>query len=176
MCSCVLSHFSHVWIFVTLWAVAHRATLSMGFSRQEYWSGLPSPPQGDLPDPGIKPVSPAFVGRFFSTWETPKKLMHPTHLELSTKDPCLRAWAHYLYRGNDLAFQGSNYFPRQLQIVFILWNSLYFPKIVETVSFIPNAFNSMSFLRYSFHQEMRFLFPPLESEHACDCAGGDTSS
>ena len=43
---------------MTLWAVAHRATLSMGFSRQEYWSGLPSPPQGDLPDPGIEPMSP----------------------------------------------------------------------------------------------------------------------
>ena len=44
--SCVLSHFSRVRLFVTLWTVAHEAPLSMGFSRQEYWSGLPSPPQG----------------------------------------------------------------------------------------------------------------------------------
>ena len=55
----VLSHFSHVWIFATLWTVAHKA-LSMGFSRQEYWSGLPCPPPEDLSDPGIKPGPPAF--------------------------------------------------------------------------------------------------------------------
>ena len=53
----------------------HQAPLSVGFSRQEYWSGLPCPPPGDLPDPGIEPaslVSPALAGRFFttsSTWE-----------------------------------------------------------------------------------------------------------
>ena len=52
-----------------------QAPLSMGFSRQEYWSGLPRPPPGDLPDPGIKPVSlmsPALAGGFFTTsaiWE-----------------------------------------------------------------------------------------------------------
>ena len=45
--------------FATLWTVAHQASLSMRFSRQEYWSGLPCPPSGDLPDPGIKPRSPA---------------------------------------------------------------------------------------------------------------------
>ena len=50
----VLSHFSHVRLFATLWTVAHEAPLSMGFSRQEYWSGLPSPRPGDLPDPGIE--------------------------------------------------------------------------------------------------------------------------
>ena len=50
---------SHVQLFATLWTVAHQAPLSMGFSRQEYWSGLPWPPPGDLPDPGIKPTSPA---------------------------------------------------------------------------------------------------------------------
>ena len=44
---------------MTLWAVALRAPLSMGFSRQEYWSGLPFPSPGDLPDPGIGPESPA---------------------------------------------------------------------------------------------------------------------
>ena len=50
---------SRVQLFATLWTVAHQATLSMGFSRQEYWSGLPFPSPGDLPDPGIKPRSPA---------------------------------------------------------------------------------------------------------------------
>ena len=50
---------SHVQLFATPWTVAHQAPLSMGFSRQEYWSGLPFPSPGDLPNPGIKPRSPA---------------------------------------------------------------------------------------------------------------------
>ena len=49
---------SHVRLFVTPWTVAHQAPLSMRFSRQEYWSGLPFPSPGDLPDPGIEPRSP----------------------------------------------------------------------------------------------------------------------
>ena len=61
---------SHVRLFATPWTVACQAPLSMGFPRQEYWSGLPFPSPGDLPDPGIKPISlasPALVGRFFTT-------------------------------------------------------------------------------------------------------------
>ena len=54
---CVLSHFSCLRLFATLWTVAHKAPLSMGFSRQEHWSGFPCPPPGDLPNPGIEPVS-----------------------------------------------------------------------------------------------------------------------
>ena len=50
---------SHVQLFVTPWTVARQAPLSMGLSRQEYWSGLPFPSPGDLPEPGIKPWSPA---------------------------------------------------------------------------------------------------------------------
>ena len=50
---------SHVRLFATLWTVAHQAPLSMGFTRQEYWSGVPFPSPGDLPDPGIEPWSPA---------------------------------------------------------------------------------------------------------------------
>ena len=56
---CVLNHFSLVQLFATLWAVACHAPLSMGFSRQKYWSGLPCPPPGDPPDPGIEPGCPA---------------------------------------------------------------------------------------------------------------------
>ena len=56
----VLSHFSSVGLFATLWAVACHAPLSMEFSRQEYWSRLPFPPPGDLPHPGIEPGSPAW--------------------------------------------------------------------------------------------------------------------
>ena len=51
ICYAVLSHFSRVWLFVTLWTVAHQAPLSVGFSRQEYWSGLPCHPQGDCSQP-----------------------------------------------------------------------------------------------------------------------------
>ena len=50
---------SHVQLFATPWTVAHQAPPSMKFSRQEYWSGLPFPSTGDLPDPGIEPGSPA---------------------------------------------------------------------------------------------------------------------
>ena len=50
---------SRVQLFETPWTVAYQASLSMGFSRQEYWSGLPFPSPGDLPDPGIEPRSPA---------------------------------------------------------------------------------------------------------------------
>ena len=54
---------------MTLWIVAHQASLPMGFSEQEYWSGLPSPPPGDLPESGMEPTSPishALAGRFFT--------------------------------------------------------------------------------------------------------------
>ena len=51
--------FGHVQLFATSWTVALQTPLSMGFSRQEYWSGLPFPSPGDLPNPGIKPQSPA---------------------------------------------------------------------------------------------------------------------
>ena len=64
--------FSHVQLFVTLWTEAHQAPLSKRFSRQECCSGLPCRPPGDLPDPGIKPMSfmsPVLAGEFFTTWE-----------------------------------------------------------------------------------------------------------
>ena len=66
----LLSCFSCVWLFVTLWTIACQASLSLEFSRQEYWSGLSCPPPGDLPKPGIEPVSltsPALAGQFFNT-------------------------------------------------------------------------------------------------------------
>ena len=61
---------SRVRLFVTLWTVACQAPLSMGFSRQEYESGLPCPPPGDLPDPGIEPMSLALAGKLFTTGTT----------------------------------------------------------------------------------------------------------
>ena len=73
----MLSHSSCVQLFVTLWTVAHQAPLPIGFSREACWSGLPGPPPGDLPNPGIQPASlpsPALAGGFFTSstiWEAP---------------------------------------------------------------------------------------------------------
>ena len=71
-------------LFVIPWTVARQAPLSMGFSRQEFWNGLLSPPPGDLPDPGIKPMSPmsrALADRFFTTTTTWEAL-RGTNLQL----------------------------------------------------------------------------------------------
>ena len=73
MCAHVLSHFNHVRLFATLWTVARQAPLSTGFSRQEFWSGLPCLPPGSLPDPEIEPeslTSPALAGGFLTTSAT----------------------------------------------------------------------------------------------------------
>ena len=84
-CLCAKS-LSRVRLFVTPWAVAHQGPLSMGFSRQEYWSGLPFPSPGDLPHPGIDPMSlmsPALTGEFFTisaTWEAQmENTKYPIH-------------------------------------------------------------------------------------------------
>ena len=80
--ACVLSCFSYVWLFATLWTIAHQAPLSMGFSRHEYWSGLPCSPPGYQLNPGIESASlksPALASEFFTTsatweaWEAPGK-------------------------------------------------------------------------------------------------------
>ena len=75
VCTSMLSHFSDVQLCATLWTVAHQAPRSMGFSRQEPWSGLPCPPSGDLPDPGTESKASwvfCIAGRFF-TAEPPGK-------------------------------------------------------------------------------------------------------
>ena len=64
---------SCVGLLATPWTAAHQVSPSMGFSRQEYWSWLPFPSSGNLPDPGIESVSPALAGGFFTT-ESPGKL------------------------------------------------------------------------------------------------------
>ena len=82
----MLSLFSRVELFAVLWTVARQATLSMGFSRQEYWSGLPCLSPGDRPDPGMEPASfssPTGAGKFFTTSATWQ--WHPTPVLLPGK-------------------------------------------------------------------------------------------
>ena len=67
--------------FVNPWTVDYQDPLSMGFSRQEYWSGLPFPSSGIVPDPGIKPERPVLAGVFFTT----EPLGKPSHLQKTTK-------------------------------------------------------------------------------------------
>ena len=97
-CRAMPSSFSHVQLFATLRTVAHQAPLSMGFSRQEYWSGLPCPPPGDLPDPGIETVSlpsPALAGRLFTTSTTQEAYQYPNP-RLSPQRPLAHAWGTLL--------------------------------------------------------------------------------
>ena len=83
--ACMLRHFIHVWLCVTLWTTACQVHLSMGFSKQDYWDRLPCPPPGHLPDPEIEPTSlrsPALAGGFITTsapWEA--HLSRPDFLE-----------------------------------------------------------------------------------------------
>ena len=74
---CVRAKWLQSQFFVTLWTVAHQAPLSMGFSRQEFWSGLPCPPPVDLPHTRTEPkflISPALAGGFFTTSATGKPI------------------------------------------------------------------------------------------------------
>ena len=95
----MLSCFSHIQLFVTLWTAAHQAPLSMGFFRQEYWSGLLCPPPEDLPDPGIEPMSlksPALADGFFTTsaiWEAHFLLIN-TLKQLKQKARIMKSYNH----------------------------------------------------------------------------------
>ena len=101
VCVCVgvraLSRFNLVRLFVTLWTVAYQVPLSMGFSRQKYWSGLPCPHPGDLPDLGIESMSlmnSALAGRFFTTvdmWKAFYTYIHASvQFNCSVVSDCLR--------------------------------------------------------------------------------------
>ena len=88
--------------FATPWTIAHQAPLSMGFSRQEYWSGSPFPPPGDLPDPEIECMSlmsPALAGGFFTTSTTWEALLYCNNYSLEQRNkfptqPSLSGFKH----------------------------------------------------------------------------------
>ena len=95
-----LSCLNCVRLFETLWTVALQAPLSVGFSRQEYWSGLPCPPPGDLPNPGVKPTSlksPAVADGFFTTsttWGAQEQAQSVTRSGCVIRASC---WVYVLY-------------------------------------------------------------------------------
>ena len=122
---CVLSCFSHVQLFATPWTVAHQARLSMGFSRQEYWSGFPCPPPGDLPDLWTEPVSlmiPALAGKLFTTsatWEVYISIYRHTSeiLWVWFQTTTIKQLLHTVSHMKFLASQC-------IQVMFILYSSL----------------------------------------------------
>ena len=127
----------------TLWIVAHQAPLSMEFSRQEYWIGLPFPPPGDLPDPGIEPSSPvlssALEGGFFFFFLTtePSRSYRKVSFLLSTQD-----FFHFTNKMNQSQEDGSRILKlkRTLSKYFVL-----FPYLYASASKIPNMKPGRSF-------------------------------
>ena len=83
---------SRVRLFATPWTVAYQASLSMGFSRQEYWSGLPFPSPGYLPDPGIEPGFPALEADALTS-EPPGK---PLHVSKDAMIQCTKFFDHFM--------------------------------------------------------------------------------
>ena len=83
--SCMLNCFSCVWLFVTPWTIARQAPPSMEFSRQEYWSGLPCPPPGDLSKPRDQAQASHIAGRFFIIWATWEAHTYITNGKISAK-------------------------------------------------------------------------------------------
>ena len=112
VCACMLSRFSLVRLFVTLWTLTRQTPLSMGFSKQEYWSGLPCLPPGDLPSPGIEPTSitsPALAGKSFTTsatWEALLKSVAHLLSWLSSN----QAWFSYPCLAHSLAAMHVGFF------------------------------------------------------------------
>ena len=121
------SHFSRVWLFAILWTIARQASLSVEFSRQECWSGLPCPPPGDLPDSGIGSVFPAAPA------------LQVDSLPLSHQ----YSWAVYIYIILDFKLQlwvmkSRSYLTHAL-IDLLIWEI--FEHMIITHTFLLGAFN-----------------------------------
>ena len=126
---------------VTPWTVAHQAPLSMGFSRQEYWSGLPFPPPGDLPDPGIEPTSSAslaLAGGFFTT----EPLGKPQKLdELKSPSKSGGLWAPFFLMQLPLYTSNAATPVQATDISLLIYDhSLLSVPPVATLDFFPTVF------------------------------------
>ena len=110
---CELNRFSYVWLLVTLWTEVPRAPLSMGFSRQEHWSRLPGPPPGDLPTPGIEPISPALILLFIL-----RKIMIFKNLFTGWITICDQSWTNrtLTYVADFTVFDSFLAFPTATQV------------------------------------------------------------
>ena len=123
---------SQVILFVTLWTVAYQAPLSMEFSRKEYWSMLPCLPPGNLPDPGVEPMSPAspaLAGGFFTTEPPGKPKTHDPKpmiiLDIKLfcwKDLLLIFTRLFLIKRNKIKFLTGNFC---IKYPICVWESTY---------------------------------------------------
>ena len=162
---CVVNCFSRVQLFVTLCTVAFQAPLSMGFSKQEYWSQLPFPPPGDLPNPGIEPASltsPALAARFFTTSTTWKHVC---------------SFCHFNCFG--FVFVRSFFLPF-LFFVLLRFDELYccvwtpflcvycrFSVCDYNEVLIQQSIKKKEYFVLSFSFQMHFQYPALSSSHSC---------
>ena len=97
---CALSCFSCVRLFATPWTAVHQASLSMGFCRQEYWSGLPFPPSGDLPNPGIESAAPALQANSSPLSHRESRIFLPTRIQKASTHYCWRERPQALWSGD----------------------------------------------------------------------------
>ena len=175
LCACMLSH---VWLSATLWAIACQAPLSMEFSREECWSGLPFPPPGELPDPGIEPVSPASAAASLplSHLESPSSYHTVLISFMTSKLALVFHFNSYLPRPKNFIFQLSfceqkisswflsswPFSPRPcLNFHFIIWISLF--RRNETFSSFGSRYSKKKCL-HSFGKDLAYLFTYLSQE------------
>ena len=126
-----MKSFSHVRLFVTPWTVAHQAPLSMRFSRQEYWTGLPFSSPGDLPDPGIEPKCPTLQAEALTS-EPPGK----------PKPPSCPLTAHKNLFPFNIESLGLN-FPTLFQIILFHWDELQTLCAYSLLSFLSRAYKAI---------------------------------
>ena len=141
---CVLRGFSCVQLFVTLWTVACQTPLSVGFSRQEYWSGLLCPPPGDLPDPGIEYASPC-ISRIPGRFSTSEPRRKPEHQFRHCKRTCWSWQSEFRIKNKHLpALQGASFCSWPVTVCIILqpMHRLALPVFVHFI----NEITSYSFL------------------------------
>ena len=162
------SHFGRVQLFVTLCSVACQAPRSMGFSKQEYWSGLPFPSPGDLPDPGTELASltsPALAARFFTTSTTWKYICSFCHFVNCFGFVLLGLFS----LPSSLLFSCDLMTNFIVVFVFLLCVSIADFQFVVTMRFWYSSLyknkNILSYLSFSF--QVHFQYPALSSSHNC---------